>query len=409
MSTSQRQSHESLMQRSGAPSKFIMDGLPTEFRKVIAVGAKLSGAGSRGARDPSVVEFERRLGVSSDSSEMKERVDVAQMLETRDRVQQRGTSAGGVVMGSDAAQQHRLRAATGHDAEGQESSTGVVIQNPRAKERFDEIVHKMRALASAPVQPKPVYVFGTPPERRENPDAFRFTVYVMPEGAVRGRPLDANCNRLLHFIDRNCPSIRDLMYVQDITSLKSVPAWLREVPALMDRDSSEVFIGANARAFVDQAITREKKTTEAYVSYAMRERDQLMRTYRAEADQIVARYAVNREEGGGGGGGGGGAPEDDEPFMEKPDDEEDLLQVFEGGDEVDLLDPSNFDALSRQLPGVVSSRGGQGSTPYDTSLLAERQVPGGMRSSRSQKPPSAGPARMISGLDVSSINLNFRK
>lgn len=390
------------MQRSSAPSKFNMEGLPTEFRKVIAVGAKMSKASERGARDPSVIEFERRLGVSSgDDSSMQERTDIAQLMETKNRVQRRGTSAGGVAMGGDAAQQHRMRAAAGHDDDGKESSTGVVIQNPKAKARFDEIVRSMRALVSAPVQSKHVYVFGTPPERRENPDAFRFTVYVMPEGARRGRPLDANCNRLLRFIDRECPSIRDLMYIQDITSLKRMPTWLREVPALMDRAESKVYIGGNAKAFVDSAIESEKKTTEAYVAHAMRERDQLLRTYQAEADQIVARYAVNRD-------GGEGDQEDNDPYIEKPDDEDELRQVFDDGDGVDLFDPENFEALARQIPGIQSSRS-RGGNPYDTALLAERPMPGGMRASREPQQHSSGPARMISGLDVSSIPLNFQK
>jgi len=348
----------------------------------------------------------------------------------RDQVRRRGTSAGGVATGSDAAQQQRMRSATAPTA----GRGGMRIENPRARERFNEIASKVEGLINAPVQPRPVYVYGTPPERRENPDAFRFALYVMPVDGRKGQAMDANCEALLRFTTRNCASVRDLLYVQDITSMPKVPSWLNQVPALLDRSTRNVYFGANAKSFVDDAIARENATTRAYVSQAMRERDQLVRTYQAEMDQIVARYAVSDDSGGGGGGaraaigapaqesaGGADEGEDGGAYLMPPDDEE-LAHVFDE-DAPNMLDPEQM----MHIPEISSklTRGGPGQQ-YDASQhVAARAGPGGASvgggggvGRRGGGGGGGGPGvggggggggQLISGLDVSGLGLSFRK
>jgi hypothetical protein len=416
-----RPSHETLMQRTSAPSKFNMEGIPSAFRAAIVVGAKASQAGARGAHDPSVAEMERKLGIDpGHDAQAMVRTDVAHLLEVGDQVRRRGTSAGGVATGPDAAQQQRMRSATAPLAPGR---GGVRIAHPQARARYAEIAQKMESLMNTPVQPRPVYVYGTPPERRENPDAFRFALYVMPEGGRKGQDLDANCAALLRFTNRNCASIRDLLYVQDITSMPKVPSWLNQVPALLDRSTRNVYFGANAKSFVDEAIARENATTRAYVAQAMRERDQLVRTYQAEADQIVARYAESVPGGGSGvragvsaeqeAAGGGGEESGAEAYLMPPDEEE-LAHVFDE-DAPNMLDPEQM----AQIPEIRSklSRGGPGQQ-YDASAhVAARGGSGGAggggagRRGGGAPPPSAGAGggQFISGLDVSGLNLSFRK
>jgi len=429
------------MQRTSAPSKFNMEGIPTAFRAAIVVGAKASQAGPRGAHDPSVAEMERKLGIDpGHDAQAMARTDVAHLLEVGDQVRRRGTSAGGVATGADAAQQQRLRGGVGGGSSGGGSVAGigsaagsgggsaagsgaVRISHPQARARFAEIAQKVESLINAPVQPRPVYVYGTPPESRENADAFRFALYVMPAGGRRGQPMDQNCEALLKFTNRNCASIRDLLYVQDITTLPKVPSWLNQVPALLDRSTRNVYFGANAKSFVDEAIARENATTRAYVSQAMRERDQLVRTYQAEADQIVARYAEPAGSAGAGAAGGAAVraelPGDDDggdAYMMPPDAEE-LAHVFDE-DAPNMLDPEQM----MRIPEIQSklTRGGPGQQ-YDASAhIAARGGPGGggggaggpgvgRRGGGGGPPSQSGGGQFISGLDVSGLNLNFRK
>jgi len=396
------------MQRTSAPSKFNTDGLPSDFRKALVVGNMVSKAGERGAHDPSVTEMERKLGIDQGhDAEAMARTTAAHLYETRAQVQRRGDSAGGVAIGADAAAAQRMRsAATGG------GHSGVRIQHPQARARYEEIGRKVSKLQNSPVEPRPVYVYGTPPERRENPDAFRFTLYVMPEGGRRGQALDRNCDALLQFTNRHCASIRDLLYVQDIVSMPKVPSWLKQVPALLDKSTRNVYFGANAKSFVDEAIARENATTRAYVSQAMREREQLVRTYQAEADQIIARFAepdpqtapADAE----------AADADDNPYMMPPE-MEDVALVFDE-DAPNSLDPEQMiqipeirSKLSRGVPGQqydasahVVARGSVGSSAGGAG--------GGGAGRRAAQPPSGmGAGQFVSGLDISGLNLNFRK
>jgi len=410
-----RPSHETLLQQSGPPSKFNLESFPSEYRKVIAVGAKASQAGARGVHDPSVIEMERRLGLDpGHDAQAMARTDVAHLHEMRDQVRRRGTSAGGVATGADAAQQHAMQDAFGGGGGGggpmrAASGSSMRIAHPEARARYMETMGRITALQNAPVQPRPVYVYGTPPERRENADAFRFTLYVMPTEGVRGKKMDGNCDALLKYTNRNCASIRDLMYVQDITSLPKLPSWLNQVPALLDRSTSNVYFGTNAKSFVDEAIGRENTATRAYVSQAMRERDQLVRSYQAEMDAIAARYGERVEErqmsgglGAGPAGSGGSEQQDTEGgYLMPPEDEMEDLHVFDE-DKPDTLDPEQL----IQNPTIQSRMQRSPGQQYDaTQHVPERSMPGGMRGGGG----GGGQRQMISGLDISGLNLSFRK
>ena len=77
----------------------------------------------------------------------------------------------------------------------------------------------------------------------DDPSVYKdYVLYVVPN--------DANCDKLIHFLENSRPELYSMTWVQNARELKQKPAWLTGVPVFVCKEDKKAHKGSHAFKFV---------------------------------------------------------------------------------------------------------------------------------------------------------------
>lgn len=310
-----------LLRRGGDQSHFNLEGFSPAIQEALRLGKAQTKSKTKG--NPALRQMEReaarRLGLNVGGEDAK--TSLAHIQQIRAMIRRRGERNG--VTFDEAGQVNAERAY--EVARSQATQELEEEADPEYARQIRGIREQVTRIQEMPNPDTTAFIFGNPPENRENPSAFRFQLFVRSvdnpeyvnmmrrrqgepvvdefgipsvEGFLGEEPdeidpripekiLDRNCSALKFFIRENCPSIWELLHERDVETIPRRPDWLRSVPTLLDRQTSRVYVGATALAFVKKAIEQEEKIARTIVQREWSRREQAMRRLQGQGRALL--------------------------------------------------------------------------------------------------------------------------